>query len=399
MTMENGQYDAVEAELQVDSFPALKAVIDGAVQHERVMGAVVLVAYRGTIVARHIQGWADKGYGRPMQENTVFRLGSLSKTVTSLLVLRLSEQGVFSLDDPVARYLPDFTPRYEQDTPSISLHQLLTHTSGLSYRFIDGEDGPYALNQISDGLDYPERSWQDNFRRVVSVPLRFPPGQGWRYSIGIDVAGQAASVAAGLSLPQLLEQTFTRPLGMQETSFQVQDPDDLATYYQNLERGLARVVTSLDLGIGCLRIDERRLMDRRAFASGGASLLSTAPDMMRLLLALRTGTLLSDQSRRRLFTDHVAQSPKCMWRNWGYTYGAAISREQASADMPLAPGSLQWVGAFGQKWIYDPHNDIIIVSMTNTAPEGLFGAFPDQVRGAVYQDLGLLPAISPYAVG
>lgn len=391
-----GVFD-VNAEHQIRAssqmnFPVLHEFLEQALSRSQVMGAVVLVAHRGQLLLSFAGGWADKEKNLPMQEDTVFRLGSLSKSVSSWLALCLIEQGLMSLKDRVTRFLPDFGPSFQSRCPPISIHQLLTHTSGLSYRFIDGEDSLYAQAQISDGIDRTDLGWQENFRRICSVPLRFAPGTGWRYSLGVDVVGQALQAASGKDLVTLLEETINRPLGLRHCSFYERDYFQIAAHYQNHAEGLMRVDRALDLGIGVLQFDERSMSQPTVPVYAGASLLGSGPDLMRIVSALRDGRLFSQAAYQALLTDHVPDSPKCMWRNWGYTYGAAISRQEPDQDMPLSAGSLQWVGAFGQKWMFDPYQDVIIVSMTNTAPEGLFGAFPDQVRHAVYSDLGLIPA-------
>lgn len=372
-------------------FPALRHFLEQALEQNRVMGAVVLVAYQGELVLSFSGGWANKELAQAMHEDTVFSLGSLSKTISSWLALRLIEQGLLSLKDRITRYLPHFGPSFNSICPPISIHQLLTHTSGLSYRFIDGEDSLYAQAQVSDGLDDPTLSWQENFRRICSVPLRFAPGTGWRYSLGVDVVGQALQIASERGLSDLLEDSISRPLGLRHCSFYKRDDFQMAVPYRNHEAGLTRVDGALDLGIGVLRFDQQSLSQRSGPVYAGASILGSGADLMRILLALRNGSLLSRPSCEALFTDHVPYSAKCMWPNWGYTYGAAIARQKPDRNMPMSAGSLQWVGAFGQKWMFDRQQDLIIVSMTNTAPEGLFGAFPDQVRDAVYADLDLMP--------
>ncbi|QTC00790.1 beta-lactamase family protein [Alcaligenes sp. SORT26] len=356
------------------------------------MGAVVLVAHRGQLLLSVADGWADKEKNQPMQDNTVFRLGSVSKSISSWLALRLIEDGVLSLKDRITRYLPDFGPSYQSVCPPISIHQLLTHTSGLSYRFTDGEKGLYARAQVSDGVDQPDLSWQENFRRMCTVPLRFAPGTSWRYSLGIDVMGQALQVASGKGLSTLLEESICEPLGLEHCSFYERDYFQMAANYQNHGDRLTRVDRTLDLGIGILQFDEAFMSLRSMPIYAGVSMLGSGMDLMRILLALRGGRLLSNEHYQAVLTDLVPDSPKCIWSNWGYTYGAAVSRQEPDSTMPMSAGSLQWVGAFGQKWMFDPYQDVIIVSMTNTAPEGLFGAFPDQVRDAVYTDLGLMPA-------
>lgn len=372
------------------NFRALRQFLDQALSHEQIMGAVVLVAHQGQVLFSHADGWADKEHAVPMQDDTVFRLGSVSKSISSWMTLRLIEDGVLSLKDRITRYLPNFGPTYQSVCPPISIHHLLTHTSGLSYRFTDGEGSSYARAQVSDGIDQAELSWQENFRRICSVPLRFSPGTGWRYSLGIDVLGQALQLASGKSLQSLLDEVICRPLGLTHCSFHQREHFQVAANYQSKDDGLTRVERTLDLGIGTLQFDEAFMSQSFMPVYAGVSMLGSGPDLMRILLALRSGRLLSREHYQAVLTDLVPHSPKCIWPDWGYSYGAAVSRQAPDRAMPLSAGSLQWVGAFGQKWIFDPYQDVIIVSMTNTAPEGLFGAFPDQVRDAVYTDLGLM---------
>ena len=146
--------------------------------------------------------------------------------------MALVERGVISLDDPVTRFLPDFRPKLATgETPVITVRQLMTHTAGLMYRFFEPGAGPYTEANVSDGMDQPGVSMEENLRRIASVPLAYPPGAAWIYSVSMDVLGACIAAAAGKPLPDLVRELITGPLGMVDTGFVVTDRDRLATAY------------------------------------------------------------------------------------------------------------------------------------------------------------------------
>jgi len=160
-----------------------------------------------------------------MTEDAVFRLASITKPVVTVSAMRLVEQRRLRLEDPVTRWLPDFTPRLPDGTaPVITLAQLMTHTAGLSYRFLEPPDSPYHRLDVSDGLDQPGLSLAENLDRLVQAPLAYQPGTAWRYSLRIDVLGAVMEAATGQSLPEVVAELVTSPLGLGDLSFAVTDP-------------------------------------------------------------------------------------------------------------------------------------------------------------------------------
>src|SRR5262245_55074770 len=161
--------------------PALAAevdrVIDQSLSSHSIVGAVALIALDGKVVYRRAAGLADREAGRAMRLDTLFRLASLTKPIVSTAAMILIERGQIALDDPVTRWLPTFRPALPNgDRPPITVRQLLTHTSGLNYGFLQAAGGDYHRAGISDGLDEPGRSMEDNLSRLASVPLIFRPG-------------------------------------------------------------------------------------------------------------------------------------------------------------------------------------------------------------------------------
>lgn len=141
----------------------------------RIVGTVVLVAMNGALMYTRAAGYADRELGRSTSVDTVFRLASLTKALTAATALALIERGLLSLDDPIARFTPGFTPRLANGTaPDIQVRHLLTHTAGFGYPTVLPED-PYRAAQVSTGLDQPGLSLSVNLDRIASVPLYFSP--------------------------------------------------------------------------------------------------------------------------------------------------------------------------------------------------------------------------------
>jgi CubicO group peptidase (beta-lactamase class C family) len=203
-------------------FSQLDAVIDQAIGEERIVGTVVLVAEDGRIVYRRAAGFADQEDGVPVREETVFRFASLTKPIVSVAALALIEQGKLRLDTPVSELIPWFRPKLADGRePVITVRHLMTHTSGLSYGFMELPDSDFHRAGVSDGLDQPGLAVEENLRRIVSVPLNQEPGRRWIYSVATDVLGEVIARSASQPLPDLVEGLVTDPLGLRDTSFSV----------------------------------------------------------------------------------------------------------------------------------------------------------------------------------
>ncbi len=139
----------------------------------RIVGTSVIVAKNGVVIHEEHAGLADREMKKPVTEETIFRLSSLTKPIVSAAALALIEKGILNFEDPVIRYLPDFRPKLASgEEPVVTLHHLLTHTSGLMYGFLSPNNEPYASAGISDGLDVVELSLAENLRKLASVPLK-----------------------------------------------------------------------------------------------------------------------------------------------------------------------------------------------------------------------------------
>ncbi|MEB6535650.1 beta-lactamase family protein [Pantoea stewartii] len=212
---------------------AMDAVIDHAINSQRVVGTTVMVAQAGKLIYQRAAGWADREQNKAMSVDAIYRLASLTKPIVSLTAMRLIEQGDITLDDDITRWLPDFRPCLENGEPAtIRVRHLLSHMSGLRYRYSAPADSLYHSRNVSDGIDYqPGLTLEENLQRLAGTRLQFRPGTGWRYSLGIDVLGEIMVRATGKSLPELVNHHITSPLGMADTLFSVRDASRLTTVY------------------------------------------------------------------------------------------------------------------------------------------------------------------------
>lgn len=389
--------------LGVSPAAQLDAVIDQALAEKRIVGTVVLVAKDGEVIYRRAAGFADREAKRPMREDAVFRLASMSKPLVSAAALALVDQKKLSLEDPVTKWLPTFRPKLADGRePVITVRHLLTHTAGLSYGFFQPGQGPYLQAGVSDGLDdVPGLTLEENLRRIVSVPLSSEPGQRWGYSVAIDVLGAVVARAGGAPLPEVVERLVTGPLGMKDTGFVAREATRLATPYADGRPEPVRMgaLGLVPFGGGTIRYAPARALDARAFPSGGAGMVGTAEDFLKFLEALRKGgaPVLAASTVQQWGTAQVGPEAQTQGPGWGWGLGSALLVDPVAAKSPQSAGTWQWGGAYGHSWFVDPKRNLTVIALTNTAIEGMSGAFPSAIRDAVYASLPA-PEVRLYAL-
>lgn len=379
---------------------AIDGAIEQALCEKRLVGAVVLVAQGGEIVYRRAAGMADREAGKPMALNTLFRLASVSKPIVSTAALALMAQGAMRLDDPITRWLPNFRPRLaDGTTPLMTLRHLMTHTAGLSYRFFQPEGGFYAQLGVSDGMDEASVSLQENVRRIACAPLLAPPGAAWRYSIATDVLGAAIEQASGLPLAQAVKKWVTGPLAMTDTDFLAVDPARLAAAYAD-HPGEPRRLRQPDRlpfidGSAGFHLSPARALDPQAYASGGAGMVGSAEDFLRLLETLRQGggQVLPAEWVTALTTNQIGDLPMPFWPGRGFGLGITVLKDPIAAQTPESVGSWRMGGTYGHSWFVDPVRQLSVVAFTNTALEGMSGAFVGEICQAVYAATGAMSCV------
>jgi CubicO group peptidase (beta-lactamase class C family) len=378
------------AELTGEARARIDAAIDRAVAERRIVGAVVLISHDNKLVYQRAAGLADREANRPMQINSTFRLSSVSKPIVSAAVLALVDRGKLSLDDAVTKWLPDFRPKLASgEAPTITVRQLLTHTSGLGYKFAEKPGTAYYEAGVSDGFDELRISLDENMRRLATAPLFSRPGEAWRYSLSIDVLGAVVEKAAGKPLPQALAELVAQPLGMRDTAFQATEPARLAAPYYDAKPAPVRMADPHPVPFvegGRMTYSPSRALDPKAYPSGGAGMVGTAPDTLRFLEAVRTGgkPILSATTASGMMRNQIGSlaGPQ---PGIGFGFGGSVVVDPAAARTPQSAGTWQWGGIYGHSWFVDPERKLTVVAFTNTGLEGMWGKFTTDLRDAVYE--------------
>ncbi|MGC1549282.1 MAG: serine hydrolase domain-containing protein [Rhodanobacter sp.] len=377
------------------AFSQVDSVIDEVIERQEIVGAVVLISQHGRIVHQRAAGWLDRDAQRPMRSDAIFRLSSLTKPMVSATALALVERGLIDLDDTLERRLPEFKVRTENGEPaSITLRQLLTHTAGFDYSFLQSEDGAYQRAGVSDGIAEPGLAMDEQLKRLAGVPLSYAPGTAWRYSVALDVLGEVLARAGGASLPELVRRYVTEPLGMQDTGFTVRDIQRLAVPYAD---GMpAQPMTDPQVvpfveGLAGIRFSPSRVFDSHSFPSGGAGMVGTAPDFMHFLQTVTNGggAILTTESTRSMMHNQIGDlridvepTP-----SWGFGFGGAVLLDQALAGGPQANGTWKWGGVYGHHWFVDPSKELVVTVLTNTGIAGMMGNFATALQEAIYAAL------------
>lgn len=376
----------------VKASSALEKVINDAIHHQQLTGAVVMVARHGEVIHCIAAGMADCETGRPMSADTLFRLASVSKPIVSSAAMVLVAQGKLGLDADIRQWLPDFSPKLADGTaPVITVRQLLSHTAGLGYRFFErDENGAYARAGVSDGMDDSAVSLAENLRRISHVALLYSPGTDWGYSLATDVLGAVIASAYGTSLNVAVRELVTDPLGMTDTGFFASDATRVATAYvtdspspHRLREGEVLPVFPETSGIA---FSPARIFNPHAFPSAGAGMVGSAGDFLRLLEALRDGKekLLPQAIVAEMERDQTAGMTLPDMPGVGFGLGFSVLRDPSLAASPESTGTWRWGGAYGHSWFVDRQRGLSVVAFTNTLYEGMSGRFVNDLRDAVY---------------
>lgn len=364
----------------------------------RYLGSAVLLAQGGEERFFHAAGEARAGTA--WARDTIVRIYSMTKPMTSMVAMQLVEEGAFHLDAPVSRFLPGWEGMRTvagEPCATPTLHQLLTHTSGLSYAFNPGPLGPiYERAGVDFAPDHgPGRDLAATCERAAAQPLAFPPGVAWEYSVGIDVVGRVVEVVTGEPLDRAMAARVFEPLGMADTGFAVPDGklDRLADCFA---RTPTDPMAPYDAGE-----DSMFSEGRVTCLSGGGGLTSTIDDVARFAAALagRTpphtrlvspSTLLFMRANHlpgdiaSMGTDTFAQMPM---RGMGFGIGGACVLDPAAMGVPGSVGDFGWGGMASTYFWCDPVQDIECVFLTQLVPSS---AHPNraELKALVHGALG-----------
>ena len=395
--------------LASDRLERIVTLVQDAVDRNEVAGAVTLVARLGRVGHLEAVGMRDIERGAPMEIDTLFRIASMTKAVTSVAVMQLYESGALMLTDPLSRYLPAFAtmtvlaPPHEEGGAEytleparrpITVRQLLTHTSGISYRFLSPPQlVPYYLDaEISDGLSQADGTIGEMVDRLAALPLVHQPGERFTYSLGVDVLGRVIEVITGQTLAEYMAAEIFEPLGMVDTGF-FADPADagrFASIYTPRGDGIAKVSES-----PVVSADRRTIYSSgypydgpQSYFSGGAGLSSTISDYGRFLQALLNGgeldgvRILGRRTVQLMTRDHlVGLGVPDTGQRFGL--GFSISADPGLTGGPRSEGAFGWLGFFNTVYWVDPEEQLVAIIMTQLYPNTR-SQLADKFEVAVY---------------
>ncbi|OBY27238.1 serine hydrolase domain-containing protein [Leisingera sp. JC1] len=378
-------------------------------------GSTLLIRRGGEEIYFHAVGMRNIEENLPYTRDTLVRLYSMTKPVTSLAVMMLLERGAFHLDAPVSDFLPEFSSMralipaataIDQTEPCQvpTLHQLLTHTSGLSYPFNPGVL-PEAMAR-EDILFKPDHGPLSSMvARLAELPLAFTPGNRWEYSVATDVLGRVVEVVSGKSLGGFLSSEIFEPLGMAETGFQV--PDGAGSRFASLYTPLAgdaMALNSADAGSDSLRLTDcygNSPFEQASMQSGGGGLVGTIDDYMAFAEMLRKrgccndGFIVSPYMIDFMMQNHLAGDIASMgpssfaeqpMEGIGFGLGGAVVLNPARARCPGSIGDFSWGGIASTFFWVDRKLNLSVVFLTQLAPSSSYPSRPELkalVHGAI----------------
>ena len=381
---------------------------------DKIAGAVGLVARRGELVGLETVGLTDREADKPMQADAIFRLYSMTKPITCVALMMLYEQAEFQLATPVAKFIPAFgdlkvhaggegdDTKLEELQRPVTIRDLLTHTSGLTYHFL--EYGPVeAFYREAVGLS--QGSLSEFVARVCQAPLAFQPGTSFRYSVAHDVVAHLVEIISGLPFDVFLRERLFEPLGMEDTGFWVpdQDLDRFCAMYGSVT--IDEWQTSLISWYGLAMQGANRLLDgpRDSRYSlphnecrGGTGLVSTAADYLRFCqMMLNWGELggeriLGRKTVELMVTNHLApgllpyELGDVYSPGYGFGLGMRVLMDVGQCMAPGSVGEYGWAGAASTYFWIDPAEELIGILMAQFQPPGIHPLRED-FRVVVYQ--------------
>jgi CubicO group peptidase (beta-lactamase class C family) len=349
------------------------------IEQNKAPGAVLLVARHGKVVYFEALGKRDPATGVAMTRDTIFRIYSMSKPITTVVAMMLVEEGKVALGDPIAKYMPQFSkmnvgvekadaaggPATLELVPakaSITVQDLMRHSSGFTYGFFGNSLVKKAY--LEADLGNPDMTNADLVDRIARLPLAYQPGTTWEYSHSTDVLGRLIEIVSGRTLYQLEKARLLDPLGMPDTSFVVADPAKQARLAEPFKD---------DRTIGTnAEFNDPRLP--RKYESGGGGMVGTAADYARFCQMLLNGgaldgkRILSPRTVAYMTSDHLGSRivPGPLYLpgdGYGFGLGFAVRREVGVASYQGEAGDYFWGGAGGTYFWVDPRTDMFVVFM------------------------------------
>jgi CubicO group peptidase (beta-lactamase class C family) len=349
-----------------------------------VNGSVAFIARHGKIIFDKAYGYNDADTKAPLDKNGIFRIASQTKAITVTAAMMLWEEGKFSLNDPVSKYIPSFANERVLETfnpkdttfttiPArrpVTIFDLLTHTSGIGYPAIGSAEANaiYAKYQITGGVGVKDQQLSDAMSRLGSLPLLFQPGEKWMYGLNMDVLGYLVEIWSGMTLEEFFTKRIFRPLGMKDTYFNV--PHDKASRLVNffLQDSTGTIKKQAAVFGGAL--DMNFPLEKTGYFSGGGGLSSTIYDYAIFLQMLLNGgeyngvRLLGPNTVRMMTMNQIGDLHPALGANAdinNFGFGFFIVSENGSRLTPSQAGTYGWGGVFSTSYSVDPKEDMILL--------------------------------------
>lgn len=371
----------------------------------RYPGTQLVVYRRGQVVHSSVQGFADLERKAPMKDDTIFRIYSMTKPITSVAFMMLVEQGLVALDEPVHKYIPEWknlgvfqagtAPAFVTRPPArpMQIVDLLRHTSGLTYGFQQRSnvDAAYRDNQI--GTIELAGTLDSMIAALAKIPLEFSPGEAWNYSVSTDVIGYLVGKISGIPFERFLKERIFDPLGMADTDFYVpaEKAHRLAACYNATVSGMMAVHSPGAKSALSLQDDPATSPYRSppSLISGGGGLCSTAADYLTFCRALLNGgeldgvRLIGPKTLALMTANHLpgnrdlpemsrSMFAEATYSGVGFGLGFSVTMSPAKTLVPGSPGEYAWGGAATTSFWIDPAEELITIFMTQVIPSSAY---------------------------
>ncbi len=358
----------------------LDAGMKSLVDSKKIAGMVTVLARHGKIVEEKTYGYADVAGGKPMQRDSIVRIYSMTKPITGIAMMMLYEEGKWKPSDPIARYIPEFRdlkvfsgvdqdgkPTLDKPAHAPTMGELMSHSAGFTYGYF-GSTPVDKMYRDADLLNAP--SLQEFIARVAKLPLLYQPGEGWVYSVSVDIQGYLVEKLSGRPFADFLRERIFVPLGMKDTGFYV--PAD------KLERVASVYQSDAIAGAAPMPLDPG-ISRPPGMPSGGGGLYSTAGDYLRFAQMVLNGgelngvRLVAPSSIELMRTNHISDEVKNarkfgiglyqMQPGLGFGYDFAILEDPLKLGSSAGKGTFLWDGVAGTWFWIDPSNDVVFVGM------------------------------------
>lgn len=384
----------------------LDGVFQEYVQKKILPGAVFLVARKGKLVYHKSFGISGRKGNEAMRTDHLFRIASMSKPITSVAVMLLLEEGKILLDEPLTKYIPEFknmkvlkefNPKDSSFTTEdakslITIRQLLTHTSGIGYAFMNPKvlGAIFAKNQVYEFDVKGNENTALVIKKLATMPLVHQPGEKWTYGMNTDVLGYLVEVVSGMNFGEFCEKRIFNPLGMNDTRFFYDKSAEnrFADVFKDNKEGIAEKYPTDDPQYKLVSFPYE---GKKAFYSGGGGMSSTAMDYLKFCqMILNKGELDGKRILSRKSVEMMCQNQIgdlfISFNSFKFGFGFDIVSPGIKSNVLSSEGSLSWGGLFNTVFWIDPKEELIAIGMTQIYPNKPDGLF-DKFKNLVYQSI------------